>query len=135
MLRLLAAEIPGFEDCFVLDPAAQLGTRGSRRLSGESRVTLKDVGSGKTYPDTITWFPSLQLEEKPLIHIPYRSLVPRTIEGLLVAGRCYSSDAPANNLTNLIPHCIAMGEAAGVAAALAIDAGGSGRKADIPALQ
>ena len=135
MRRILAAEIPGFEDCFVLDTASQLGTRGSRRLSGECQVTLKDVGSGRTYPDTITWFPSLQLEEKPLIHIPYRSLVPRKIEGLLVAGRCYSSDAPANNLTNLIPHCVAMGEAAGAAAALAIDAGVSVRKVDIPALQ
>ena len=133
--RILAAEVPGFEDCFVLDTASQLGTRGSRRLDGEYRVTLKDVSAGRTYPDTITWFPSLQLEEKPLIHIPYRSLVPKRIEGLLVAGRCYSSDAPANNLTNLIPHCIAMGEAAGAAAALAVDAGVIVRKVDIAALQ
>ena len=133
--RILAAEVPGFADCFVLDTASQLGTRGSRRLDGEHCVTLKDVSSGRTYPDTITWFPSLQLEEKPLIHIPYRSLVPKQIEGLLVAGRCYSSDAPANNLTNLIPHCIAMGEAAGAAAALAVNAGVEPRQVDIPALQ
>lgn len=123
MRDLLHAEVPGFENCFILDTASQLGTRGSRRLLGEFRVTLKDVSSGRTYDDTIAFFPSLQLEEKPLIHIPYRALVPREVEGLLVAGRCYSSDAPANNMTNLIPHCVAMGEAAGVAAALSVAGG------------
>jgi len=132
---IMQKEVPGFEDCFVLDTASQLGTRGSRRLDGEYKVSLKDVSSGKTYADTITWFPSLQLEEKPLIHIPYRSLVPKKIEGLLVAGRCYSSDGPANNMTNLIPHCVAMGEAAGAAAALAIDAGVPVRQVNIRALQ
>jgi len=132
---IMQKEVPGFEDCFVLDTASQLGTRGSRRLDGEYKVTLKDVSSGKTYDDTITYFPSLQLEEKPLIHIPYRSLVPKKIDGLLVAGRCYSSDGPANNMTNLIPHCVAMGEAAGAAAALAVDAGVPVRQVDIEVLQ
>ena len=121
MKDILQAEVPGFEDCFILDTASQLGTRGSRRLTGAYTVTLKDVSSGKSYDDTITYFPSLQLAERPLIHIPYRSLVPEKVDGLLVAGRCYSSDAPANNLTNLIPHCVAMGEAAGTAAAIAIE--------------
>lgn len=133
--KIMQKEVPGFENCFVLDTASQLGTRGSRRLDGEYKVTLKDVSSGKTYEDTITYFPSLQLEEKPLIHIPYRSLVPKNIEGLLVAGRCYSSDGPANNMTNLIPHCVAMGEAAGAAAALAINAGVPVRQVDISDLQ
>lgn len=121
MKDILQREVPGFEDCFILDTASQLGTRGSRRLTGEYTVTLKDISSGRTYDDTITYFPSLQLAERPLIHIPYRSLVPETINGLLVAGRCYSSDGPANNLTNLIPHCVAMGEAAGTAAAIAVE--------------
>ena len=52
-----------------------------------------------------------------------------------MAGRCYSSDGPANNMTDLIPHCVAMGEAAGAAAALAIDAGVPVRQVDISALQ
>jgi 2-polyprenyl-6-methoxyphenol hydroxylase-like FAD-dependent oxidoreductase len=121
MKDILQQEVAGFENCFILDTASQLGTRGSRRVIGEYMVTLKDVSSGRNYDDTITYFPSLQLAERPLIHIPYRSLVPQRIDGLLVAGRCYSSDAPANNLTNLIPHCVAMGEAAGTAAAIAIE--------------
>jgi hypothetical protein len=135
MKDILQQEIPGFENCFILDTASQLGTRGSRRLTGEYRVTLKDVGSGRTYPDTITYFPSLQLAERPLIHIPYRSLVPAQLDGLLVAGRCYSSDAPANNLTNLIPHCVAMGEAAGTAAAIAIENRVNVRDVDYQILQ
>ena len=61
--------------------------------------------------------------------------MPKDMEGLLVAGRCYSSDGPANNLTNLIPHCVAFGEAAGIGAVLANDAGISVRDVDIKALQ
>lgn len=135
MKDILQREVPGFEDCFILDTASQLGTRGSRRLIGEYTVTLKDVSSGKTYDDTITYFPSLQLVERPLIHIPYRSLVPEKTDGLLVAGRCYSSDGPANNLTNLIPHCVAMGEAAGTAAAIAVEHSVNVRNVDHRTLQ
>jgi len=62
-------------------------------------------------------------------------LIPKKIDGLRVAGRCYSSDGQANNMTNLIPHCVAMGEAAGAAAALAINAGVSVRQVDIQGLQ
>lgn len=136
MRDILHKEIPGFEGCFVLDTASQLGTRGSRRVVGDYVVTLNDVSSGKTYDDTIMYFPSLQpVEGRPLIHIPYRSLVPKRIENLLVAGRCYSSDAPANNLTNLIPHCVGMGEAAGAAAALAVESGRSVRNVDYRRVQ
>jgi len=135
MRAILQREVPGFEHCFILDTASQLGTRGSRRLTGEYRVTLKDVSSGREFEDTITWFPSLQPTERPVIQLPYRSLVPERIDGLLVAGRCFSSDAPANNLTNLIPHCVAMGEAAGTAAALAVDHGIRPRDLDHRELQ
>lgn len=135
MRDILHEEVPGFRDCFVHDTASQLGTRGSRRLRGEHFVTLKDVSSGRTYEDPIAFFPSLQMEEKPLIQIPFRALVPQKINGLLVAGRCYSSDAPANNITNLIPHCVAMGEAAGAAAALAVGSGIEARAVAYPVLR
>lgn len=132
---ILAAEVPGFEGCFVLDTASQLGTRGSRRVAGEYKLTLKDVSVAKPFEDAIAVLPSLQPNGKNGIQIPYRSLVPKDIEGLLVAGRCFSSDAPANNLTNLIPHCVAMGQAAGTAAALALKAGVAVRHVDIAALR
>ena len=59
----------------------------------------------------------------PLKALPYRSLVPVRMDNLLVAGRCYSSDLVANDLLAPIQFCIAMGQAAGTAAALAIKHG------------
>jgi hypothetical protein len=74
-------------------------------------------------------------EEVKHVYIPYRALVPKKIEGLLVAGRSFSSDYFANNMANLIPHCIAMGQAAGTGAALAVKQGVSARKVDYKTLQ
>lgn len=130
--------IPGFEKSFILDTASQTGTRGSRRLIGEYMVTEKDWHSGKTYEDTIAVCPELRhivSSEYPHVHIPYRSLVPRKVENLLIAGRSFSSEDIVNNDFNLIPHCITMGQAAGTAAALAIKAGVKVRKVDYGALQ
>ena len=115
--------VPGFEDSFILDTASQVGTRGSRRLIGEHILTEQELRSGTVYEDTIALFPPLTSNatpEKPNRCIPYRSLVPRNLDGLLVAGRCFSSDLVANDIMNLIPPCVAMGEAAGAAAALSV---------------
>ena len=73
--------------------------------------------------------------ENAHVQIPYRCLVPVKVEGLLVAGRSFSSDANANNMVNLIPHCIAMGQAAGTAAALSIKNNIALRKVDYQTLQ
>ncbi len=69
------------------------------------------------------------------MYFPYRALVPAKVEGLLVAGRSFSSDMAANNMVNLIPHCIAMGQAAGTAAALALKNGVSVRRVNYKELQ
>jgi len=141
MLRghaFMKKNIPTFENSFILDTASQTGTRGSRRLVGEYVITKDDFESCKKYDDTIAVFPRLGPpgdREVPHVYIPYRALVPVKTEGLLVAGRSFSSDMEANNMANLIPHCIAMGEAAGTAAALAIKQGISVRKVDHKILQ
>ena len=57
------------------------------------------------------------------MHIPYRSLVPKDIDNIIVAGRCFSSDSVANDLLSPIQFCIAMGQAAGAAAALSVKNG------------
>jgi hypothetical protein len=67
--------------------------------------------------------------------IPYRVMVPQGVENLLVAGRCFSSDIESNNFTNLIPHCVAMGQAAGVAAACSLQNGASVRAVDVKRMQ
>lgn len=132
---ILAAETPGFEKGFILDTASQLGTRGSRRLKGEYRFTMDDIRNAAEFDDAIALLPSLRKTDRMLFQIPYRCLVPRDVEGLLVAGRCYSSDGPANNLTNLIPHCVAFGEAAGIGAVLANESGVSVRDVDVKLVQ
>jgi hypothetical protein len=128
--------IPGFENSFILDTASQTGTRGSRRLVGEYIVTGDDMTSSKKFDDTIAVIPRIgPAGGNTCSYIPYRALVPAKVDGLLVAGRSFSSDKVANDSMNLIPHCAAMGEAAGTAAALAVKVGINPRQVDYRLLQ
>jgi hypothetical protein len=134
----LKKNFPTFENSFVLDTASQTGTRGSRRLIGEYIITKEDFQNCKKFEDTIAVFPRLGppgAGEVKRVYIPYRALVPEKIDSLLVAGRSFSSDFAANNMANLIPHCIAMGQAAGTAAAIAIQQNVSPRKINYHTLQ
>jgi hypothetical protein len=133
--------VPGFENSYLYDSASQIGTRGSRRLIGEYVLTGEDANTGKKFDDTVlifprgvplTW-PADRLPEN--VEMPYRCLVPAKLEGLLAAGRCFSSDQAANSMFNIISHCIQMGQAAGTAAALAVKSKVSPRKVDIKALR
>jgi hypothetical protein len=119
----LKKNFPTFSNSFILDTASQTGTRGSRRLIGKYIITKDDFQNCKKFKDTIAVFPRLgppNTTDVKRVYIPYRALVPEKIEGLLVAGRSFSSDFASNNMANLIPHCIAMGQAAGTAAAIAV---------------
>jgi len=135
----IKANIPTFENSFILDTASQTGTRGSRRLIGEYVITGEDFQSCKKFDDSIAVFPRLGPPggggEVKHVYIPYRALVSVNVEGLLVAGRSFSSDQAANNMANLIPHCIAMGQAAGTAAAIAVKQGIHPRNVDYSELQ
>jgi hypothetical protein len=130
---------PGFENSFIVLTAPQLGIRSSRRMLGEYKLTKKDLNSNEIFEDTIAIFPDLDRGEEsvqyPLMYIPYRSLLPRNVDNLLVACRAFSSDEHVQEFFNLIPHCIAFGEAAGTAAALALEAGLSPKQVDMKALQ
>jgi hypothetical protein len=130
--------VPGFEKSFIMNVAPQVGTRGSRRLIGEYIVTEKDIRTGTVHDDTIAVCPSIDgnvSPEHPHMCIPYRSLLPRKVENLLVAGRCFSSDVVANDVLNIIPFCVAMGQAAGAAAGMAAKADVSPGDIDIRSLQ
>src|SRR3990170_4707984 len=102
-------------------------------------VTSKDLLSNEPFGDTIAIFPDLDRGEASLAHpntfIPYRALLPRGVENMLVGCRAFSSDQEVNNFFNLIPHCIALGEAAGTAAALSLNQGVSVRNVDFPSLR
>jgi len=131
--------IPGFEKCYISQTAPQLGTTGGRRIIGEYVVTKEDMTADKVFEDTIAIFPDNDNGEisarHPSVPIPFRSLVPRTVEGLMVACRAFSSDDKINTNFNLIPHSLCFGQAAGTAAAIALKAGVSPRKVNIPELQ
>jgi hypothetical protein len=130
--------IPGFENSFILDTASQTGTRGGRRVVGEIRISEDDMKNERKYEDIIAVFPRMGPPSETggrFTYIPYRCLVPKKTEGLLVAGRSFSSDGAANNMANLIPHCIAMGQAAGIAAAMAVKEGIQPRQVDYRKLQ
>ena len=126
--EFFSKNIPGFEKAFILDSASQVGTRGGRRMIGEYVYNQHDLASGVIHKDTIAVLPSTKnspMEGPPgneslRGYIPYRSLLPRDVEGLMVACRAFSSDMITNDTFNWIPHCIAFGEAAGTAAAIAV---------------
>jgi hypothetical protein len=109
------AKLPGFENCFVVDVAPQLGVRQTRLLEGRYVVTKDDVNDRVWFADTVA--------RGRDYYTPYRSLLPKDIEGLIVAGRHYSATESAQKLSREIPPCMSMGQSAGVAAALAINGG------------
>jgi hypothetical protein len=136
--QFLKQHMPGFENSFILDTASQIGIRSSRRLIGEHILTQNEIFSGVIFPDTIAICPDFRHNlspDHPHWHIPYRSLIPRQVDNLLAAGRCFSSDLVANDLLAPIQFCIAMGQAAGTAAALAIKHNVSARDLDYKLLQ
>jgi hypothetical protein len=83
--------IPGFENSFIVLSDPQLGTRGSRRVHGDYMITSKALLSNEPFEDTIAVFPDLDRGEASLAHpntfIPYRALLPKGIENMLVACR------------------------------------------------
>ncbi len=131
--------VPGFENSYIALSSPQLGTQGGQRVIGEYICTAKDMTSDEVFEDTIAIFPDNDNGEisakHPNVCIPYRALVPKKIDGLLVACRAFSSEYQFNEYFNLIPHCIAFGQAAGTAAALAVEAGVQPRKVNYITLQ
>ncbi|RJR32694.1 MAG: FAD-dependent oxidoreductase [Desulfobacteraceae bacterium] len=134
----LKRNVPGFGKSFIMNVAPQIGTRGSRRLLGEYVVTEKDIRTGTVFNDSIALCPPIDgnvSPEHPHMCIPYRALLPKKVQNLLVAGRCFSSDLVANDVLNIIPFCIAMGQAAGTAASIAAKADLSPGNIDVDTLQ
>ena len=116
------AHAPGFEKAFLMLGAPQIGVRHSRRLAGERTVTRAQWEGGAAWDDEIGVSPSLS-PRFPNISVPYGALVPVGIDGALGAGRHIACDTSSHSFLREIPQCWMSGQAAGVAAALAADAG------------
>ena len=130
--ELMRKYMPGFENSFIMLSAPQLGTSGGRRIVGEFYIDEDEMNREEPYEDTIAIFADNDRGEyslkSPKTYIPYRALLPKDIEGLMVACRAFSADHEFSEFFNLIPHCMCFGQAAGVAAALAVKKGISVKK-------
>ena len=128
----LRREVPGFEGAHLCEVADQLGITESSRLVG--RRVLRREEMDRALPDAVAvtghW-----TKYGALYHIPYGSLLASELPNLLAAGRCISVDHRVHHATKEIPACMATGEAAGTAAALAIREGVDPSALDVAALR
>ncbi|MGH9293623.1 MAG: FAD-dependent oxidoreductase [Acidimicrobiales bacterium] len=127
LVEFARANLPGFEGAFVVDVASQLGVRQTRLAVGEYVVTASDITCRRHFPDSVA--------RGRNYYTPYRALVPRAVDGLLVAGRHYSAEPEAQRQSREIPPCMSMGEAAGVAAALSVETSTPLLRIDVAELQ
>lgn len=144
----------GFENATLMDTAAQIGVRETRRIVGEYTLTADDLGSGRHFDDVVA-LQSFPVDLHPAVgdgggtdtglqrgfttasvyEIPYRCLVPTGVEQLLVAGRSVSSTREALAAIRIMPTCFALGQAAGVAGAIAVADEAPVRGIDVGKLQ
>ena len=141
--------VPGFENAYLSVIASQLGVRESRRIIGDYKVTLDDFLAAREFEDSIgrgampagvhtsdgVSMTVYDLEPGKSMTIPYRCMLPQGKEGLLVAGRCVSYEPPVANCIRCMAQCMAIGEAAGTAAAIAVEMDTTPRNIDIKMLQ
>lgn len=135
IIFMMKKYIPGFENCQLASLMPYTGTRESRRLVGKKQMTLQDVLDLSIPEDTIALAGYNMDTHSPKdgqmyliavehgVGIPYGCLVSENVEGLLAAGRDISADQDAFAMIRVMPTCLAIGEAAGVAAALSIQQG------------
>ncbi len=134
--RFLRDQIPGYEQSFLMNFSTHIGIRETRRLLGEYRLTRADVLGARRFDDAIAQCgapiedhhagSSTRWEYVPdggTYDIPFRALLPMGIANLAVAGRCLSADHDAHASVRSMGQCMAMGQAAGTAAALAARSG------------
>jgi len=148
--RFLKACVPGFEDAYLIDIAPQLGIRETRRVVADCMLSARDVIECVDFDDTIgvngwplemhvagdvQWiWPDIP-KARGFNQLPYRMVLPCGMDNLLVAGRCAGMTHEAQSAARVSGPCFVMGQAAGTAAALAIDGGTSPRELKVDALQ
>lgn len=148
LYRFMKKYIPGFEDSFIMQTAIQAGIRESRRIIGEYLLKIEDLKGRVKFSDAVVkimmghtdvhsgkdmkW--SYEFVSGPY-YIPFRALIPKKIDNLLVAGRCISVTREAMASIRIMPVCTGIGQAAGTAAALSARAGCTPRELDIVLLR
>jgi hypothetical protein len=150
LVAFFEEHVPGFERAYLASIAPQIGIRETRRIVGEYVLTAEDVLRGVKFEDRVAkngycidihdpkgkaWDVQFIQSEDATYDIPYRCLLPKGLDGLLVAGRCISATHEALGSVRIMPCCMALGQAAGTAAALAVKQSTAPRDIDIKLLQ
>ena len=149
MYNFLRENFEEFKDSTLISTGIQIGVRESRMIDGEYTLTKDDLLSCARFEDSIAvcnydidihspdgsgtshyYFPNGEY-----YCIPYRCLIPKNAENLLVSGRCVSASHDAQASLRIMPTCATLGEAAGAAAALALDSCGNTRSVDTAKLR
>ncbi len=133
--RFLRDHMPGFEQAELVAIGAMAGVRETRRVQGRYVLTEEDVRSGATFDDQIARcgapIEDLASADTRWVHVggpgiyglPWRCLVPTRLRGVVVAGRCLSATHAAHASARSMGTCMAMGQAAGTAAGIAVETG------------
>ena len=147
MFEAWKRELPEFEDAYFMTSGPVAGARESRRIIGDYVLNDSDVADGKRKDDVVligAWRMDQHPPDKPGYHdipwippydIPYGTLLPVAFDNLLVAGRCHSATSAALSSSRVTATAMGMGQAAGTAAALAINANQSPRDVRVTAIQ
>jgi len=154
LVRFLKERVSGFEGAYLLMSGTQIGIRETRRIIGDYVFTGEDIVEAKKFRDAIArgsyWIdihsPTGEGQEKTSFYmkgppagasydIPYRCIVPKKVDNLLIAGRCISSTHEAQAAVRVIPIVVAIGQAAGTTAALSVKLDVPPRELDISLLQ
>ena len=149
IFRFIRKYIPGCENARLLSTASHVGIRESRHIQGEYRLSTADFLECRVPEDSI-----LLAANSVDVHgrfgptsneyvtingsyygVPYRSLLPVQVDQMLLAGRCISSDSTAAGAVRVMPPCMAMGQAAGIASAIAVKSQCTVREIDVQLLR
>lgn len=138
MFRAWKRDIPAFKDSYFMEAYPWIGVRESRRIVGQHVLSEDDLMKARRFDDAIAtgcWYLDIHPNKTTLgsandfkpekvqpepYDIPYRSIVPQKLSNLLVAGRCHSATRGAHASTRVTVTAMALGEAAGVAAAMSL---------------
>ncbi|WPH20946.1 FAD-dependent oxidoreductase [Variovorax paradoxus] len=146
--RFMKAEVPGFARSAIVEIAPQVGIRETRRIEGLYALTGEDILSSASFDDSIginAWPMEMHAdgriewafprdESRTYNQLPWRMLVPRTVDNLLVAGRCAAMTHEGQSAARASGGCFVMGQAAGTAAA-SLGASAKFADVDVSALQ
>lgn len=147
MFDLWKERVSEFKDAHFVATGATVGARESRRIVGEATLTADDVLNTRPQPDSIakgSWYLDLHPNDSsgfhehvmvPAYDISYRTLLPQKVDNLLVAGRCHSATREALASSRVNMTAMAMGQAAGVAAAVAAKGSVGPREVDTDELR